>query len=111
MTIPANIPAGIAPLLRSGALMALSLAADDISTVAGGESRAADRDAYTVPLQRFDGARSLLDALGWQDDAANEEPVCIDLAPHRVAVAEAAALAIEHADPSAQDRQALGALR
>jgi hypothetical protein len=53
----------------------------------------AHAEVYTPPLRRFDGARTLLDALGCQD--ASDDPLSVELAPHRSAVADAAELATD----------------
>jgi hypothetical protein len=88
-----SIPAPIARLLRSGAYMTLSLAADSISEAAGSSERATGRaqtDVYEPELDRFDRARALLDLFGWQDA---DEPVTLhldpDLEPHRKALLDA----------------------
>lgn len=110
MTIPANIPAHIGRLLRSGALMALSLAAQGVEQTASSNERATRPEAYEPDLKRFDAARALLDALGWQD-TESEDVLTLDTGPHRPALAEAAQLAIEHDEPSAEDAETLKAFQ
>jgi hypothetical protein len=97
-----TIPAPIARLLRSGAYMTLSLAADDISEIAASSERATPqtRTAFERQLARFDRARALLDLLGWQDThRAVTLDAPLDLEPHREEFSEAVALAIEHEQP------------
>jgi hypothetical protein len=88
-----TIAAPIAQLLRSGALIRLSRSADDISVLAGANTRTAHPDKYRLPLAHFEQARALLDALAWHD---SKRPVTLDVDAHRGAVQEAARLATDH---------------
>jgi hypothetical protein len=91
--MPITIAAPIAQLLRSGALIRLSRSADEISTLAGANTRTAHPDKYRLPLAHFEQARTLLDALAWYD---TKRPVTLDVDAHRRAVQEAARLATDH---------------
>jgi hypothetical protein len=92
-----TIPAPIARMLRSGAYMTLSLAADSMSVAVGSSERPtghAQADSPEPAPARLERVRALLDALGWQDsDATVTLEVEADLEPHRRALAEAMWLA------------------
>jgi hypothetical protein len=94
-------------LLRTGAYASLGLAADDLSASTSPASRELDPDVYAAPLERLDGARSLLNVLGWRC-ADPERRVELDIAGHRVALAEAAQIALdtsEDAEPASGPSQ------
>jgi hypothetical protein len=91
-------------LLRTGAYASLGLAADDLSACTSPASRELDPGVYVAPLERLDGVRSLLNVLGWRH-ADPERQVKLQLARHRVALAEATQIALdtsEDADPASR---------
>jgi hypothetical protein len=91
-------------LLRTGAYASLGLAADDLSACTSPASRELDPDVYASPLERLDGARALLNALGWRH-ADPERAVELEVAVYRVALAEAAQIALdtsEDAEPGSR---------
>jgi hypothetical protein len=101
-------------LLRTGAYATLGLAADDVSACTSPASRELDPDVYATPLERLDGARSLLNVLGWRH-ADPERRVELELAVHRVALSEAAQIALdtsEDAEPGSRpDAEHIARLR
>jgi Protein of unknown function (Hypoth_ymh) len=84
-------------LLRTGAYAALGLAADDLSACTSPASRELDPDVYASPLERLDGARTLLNVLGWRH-ADPERRVELEVASHRLALTEAARIALDTSD-------------
>jgi hypothetical protein len=96
------IESEVVRLLRTGAYASLGLAADDVSACTSPASRELDPDVYADPLERLDGARALLNVLGWRH-ADPKHRVEIDIAVHRLALAEAAQIALatsEDAEPA-----------
>ena len=77
-----TIPAGLAPLARSGAYLHLRGALDDASALleAAGREAPSGRERYREAFARIDGARALLDELGRPE----EEPAVaeVDLVVH-----------------------------
>src|ERR1039458_1272448 len=57
------IDGAVVRLLRTGAYASLGLAADDLSARTSPAGRETEPDVYTLPLERLDGARSLLNVL------------------------------------------------
>lgn len=89
-------------LLRTGAYASLGLAADDLSARTSPAERETDPDVYTLPLQRLDSVRSLLNILGWRR-ADPEREIEFEVGRHREALAEAAKIALdtsEDAEPA-----------
>ena len=70
MCITITIPAPLVPHARSGAHIALSLAAQGIVESAERPDRETHPERYAGPLRRFDGARELLNSMGWRSIAS-----------------------------------------
>jgi hypothetical protein len=87
------IDSEVVRLLRSGAYASLGLAADDLSACTSPAGRELDPGTYVAPLERLDGARLLLNVLGWRH-AEPERRFELDFAGHSVALVEAAKIAL-----------------
>jgi hypothetical protein len=88
------IEGGVVRLLRTGAYASLGLAADDVGACTSPAGRELDPGVFRAPLERLDGARSLLSAVGWRH-VDPERPVELEIADHRIALCEAAQIALE----------------
>ncbi len=88
------IDGAVVRLLRTGAYASLGLAADDVSACTSPAGRETNPDVYTLPLERLDCARSLLNVLGWRQ-VDSERQIEVEGEQHRAALAEAAKIALD----------------
>jgi hypothetical protein len=71
-----TVPAEILVQLRGGLLEELGFVASDISTASVRDDRYLYPERLTVPVERFDRHRSLLDVIGWTE---SNEPAGVDI--------------------------------
>lgn len=64
-----SIPGGLVQTLRGATYATLGTAAESIATLTSPADPETSPEAFIFLLDRLDGARALLDALGWQENA------------------------------------------
>ncbi|HEY4896051.1 MAG TPA: hypothetical protein VII01_08170 [Solirubrobacteraceae bacterium] len=104
------VPAGMVGHLRDGLQAELGSAGADIEQVTAKAGRERRPESYREPLERLDGARALLDVIGW---SATDPPVevQVDLREHRRALTTAFEVALLVAAQDLEEADAVDAER